>query len=377
MDSYPFCKEAGIASEMLFNCKPFPPLPSLKKGLVLELNQIRKDNKMTWPIYKSWLDKILNCDSELYTVNALRKSTLALESQKVKLSQKTFDALLEDKYILPGRQPRSNIEVPQSLEQQVSHTLATEVVGLQQKISANEHQLALKDKEIDRVKSNSHNIKRKLKRKEEKISTLLSTIHSLKHEMKVPTKMKHNKSQASQLRYYKAKCSYLTSKIKTLECSECSECNKLDDIVKTLSEEKKELLEYNAQLRDQIKEAKKERNFFSEGKYSDDLRICIMELLTNNVGILKIEPVLRAVFKLLNIECNKLPQHTTINEILIESRSLAHAQIAEVLTTHTNNTLHSDGTTKFGRKYQSYQVSTEEGSLTLGLQVSSISYGRH
>lgn len=95
-----------------------------------------------------------------------------------------------------------------------------------------------------------------------------------------------------------------------------------------------------------------------------------MELLSYNIGILKIEPVLQSVFKLLNIEYDRLPKRTTINEILIESRSLAHIQLAEALTTTTNNTLHSDGTSKFGHKYQSYQVATEEGSLTLGLQVS-------
>lgn len=70
-----------------------------------------------------------------------------------------------------------------------------------------------------------------------------------------------------------------------------------------------------------------------------------MELLTFNVSILKIEPVLRSVF---NITCDKLPQRSTVNEILIESRSIAHTQLAEALTTSINTTLHSDGTSKFG-----------------------------
>ncbi len=94
-----------------------------------------------------------------------------------------------------------------------------------------------------------------------------------------------------------------------------------------------------------------------------------MELLSYNVSIPKIEPVLQSVLKLLNIDYDKLPKRTTINEILIESRSLSHTQLVETLTTTSNNTLHSDGTTKFGHKYQSYQVTTEKGSLTLRLQV--------
>ena len=94
-----------------------------------------------------------------------------------------------------------------------------------------------------------------------------------------------------------------------------------------------------------------------------------MELLSYNIGILKIEPVLKSVFKLLDVTYDRLPKHSTINEILIESRSLSHLQLAEILNTTSNNTLHSDGTTKFNHKYLSYQVATEEGSLTLGLQV--------
>ena len=92
--------------------------------------------------------------------------------------------------------------------------------------------------------------------------------------------------------------------------------------------------------------------------------ICIMELLSYNVGIRNIEAVLQSVFKLLNINYDRLPKHTTINELLIESRSLSHAQLREILTNTSDNTLHSDGTTKFGHKYQSYQVTTEEGSLS-------------
>ena len=76
-----------------------------------------------------------------------------------------------------------------------------------------------------------------------------------------------------------------------------------------------------------------------------------MELLSYNVAELKIEPVIRSVLKLLSIECDKLPKRTTINEILIESRALAKTQLTDALTSNSNNTLHSDGTTKFGHKY--------------------------
>jgi hypothetical protein len=243
----------------------------------------------------------------------------------------------------------------------VNRSLAAEVAQLKEEVAADKEQLILKNKKLDEVKSKSRNIKKQVKRKDNKISKLLSTIDSLKHHKTAPIKTKHTKSLSNLVRYYKAKCSHLKYQLQTLECKDC---NDLDTTIDKLKYENTELREINAQLRDEIKDSKK-LNFYDEGKYSDDLRICIMELLTYNIGILKIEPVLQSVFKLLNVECGKLPQRTTINEILIESRSLAHTQIAEALTTTSNNTLHSDGTTKFGHKYQSYQVSTKDGPLTL------------
>ena len=173
--------------------------------------------------------------------------------------------------------------------------------------------------------------------------------------------MKHIKSLKDQVRYYKTKFNNLESKLHT-----CTNCGLLEAKVKDLKTENEELQEDNAEL---IDECDRHIKLYRENKYTDDLRLCIMELLSYNVGILKIEPILKSVFKLLNVTYDRLPKHSTINEILIESRTLSHLQLAEILNTTSNNTLHSDGTTKFNHKYQCYQVATEEGSLTLGLQV--------
>ena len=54
--------------------------------------------------------------------------------------------------------------------------------------------------------------------------------------------------------------------------------------------------------------------------------------------------------------------------MLAEARALSHMQLAEVLAESTDNTLHSDGTTKFGHKFSGYQISTAENSYSLGLR---------
>ena len=53
--------------------------------------------------------------------------------------------------------------------------------------------------------------------------------------------------------------------------------------------------------------------------------------------------------------------------MLVEARALSHMQLAEVLDESTDNTLHSDGTTKFGHKFSGYQLSTTEDSYSLCL----------
>ena len=74
------------------------------------------------------------------------------------------------------------------------------------------------------------------------------------------------------------------------------------------------------------------------GKYTEEVRICIMELLAHNIGIKKVEPVIRAVLNLANVTCSQLPQHTAISDMLLEARALSQIQLAETLTVTENNT---------------------------------------
>jgi len=59
--------------------------------------------------------------------------------------------------------------------------------------------------------------------------------------------------------------------------------------------------------------------------------------------------------------------HSNISEMIGEEHMVAQVQLEEALTTAENTALHSDGTTKFGHKYVSYQVGTTTDTYTLGL----------
>ena len=383
--NFVFCKEAKITSKMLLHGEPFPCIIGLKKGLVLELKNIMTFHGLHTNFGLKTLLVLTACTS----TNALRKSVIHVDTQNEKLLKQIhrvgntkLNEFLNEAYTLPQQShqlPNSTAlkAKPKAKSQPVTSqfdsevltfvnkSLAAEVNVLRERVATNEQQLLLKNKTIEELKSRCKNIKRQAKHKEERLAVIASQTHE--KTLLDSAKSKHSKSLKNLVRYYKAKCAYLKNQLETFECKECAE---LDETIKTLKDEKADLLEMNAEMIDDLKEqTSKTVTFYNEGKYSDNLRVCIMELLTSNVGILKIEPVLRSVFKLLNVERDKLPRHTTINEILIESRSLAHMQIAETLTTAANNCLHSDGTTKFGHKYQSYQVTTKDGPLTLGLQV--------
>ena len=129
-------------------------------------------------------------------------------------------------------------------------------------------------------------------------------------------------------------------------------------------------MEANAILHDELATLKSRKLVtYVDGKYIDRMQLCVMDILSHTVGINQAEPVIRAVLRLAEVECDKLSKHTAISEMLLESRTLSQIQLAHTLTETEYNTLHSDGTIKFGHKYCGYQISTAERSLTLGIQV--------
>ena len=103
-------------------------------------------------------------------------------------------------------------------------------------------------------------------------------------------------------------------------------------------------------------------------KYLDNVRQCCIELLALNVGIRNVEPVIRSVLKhMVSIEVKELPQSTSLVRMFAEMKGLACQQLAEELGKQENLTLHSDGTSKYGQHYYSFQVSTQDSAYSLGM----------
>ena len=105
------------------------------------------------------------------------------------------------------------------------------------------------------------------------------------------------------------------------------------------------------------------------GHYNDTVRATYQDLVMMGVGINNIEKVVRTVltnFTNMNIEC--LPKATFARLMYTESRRLSQLQVAESLLKDYDSscrTLHTDGTSKFGKHYGTYDVVTDQGQTLI------------
>lgn len=82
----------------------------------------------------------------------------------------------------------------------------------------------------------------------------------------------------------------------------------------------------------------------------------------------QVEPVIRSVLlNIASVEVGSLPKPSTLSGMLTEMKCIAYEQLSDELSSEDNITLHSDGTSKFGAHFGSYQISTEKSAYSLGL----------
>ena len=156
----------------------------------------------------------------------------------------------------------------------------------------------------------------------------------------------------------------------------------------------------------------KDINVFQKGSYNDDIRMVYEDLLCMGLSTRNVEKVIRVVLeKLAGVTVEKLPKPTFAKYMLLEARGLAQIHVASelvgessflnstfldennnntntftsnnnnnstststALNNHTsfensNHTLHSDGTSKKGYSYVTYDINKSDGkTLVTGLR---------
>ena len=153
-------------------------------------------------------------------------------------------------------------------------------------------------------------------------------------------KYKHrsiDKRVNSKVAYYRKKSQQKQQKLDEMKNS-CDHCDTMDEENMMLKQVNKDILEANAELKDQLQALQSQKlKTMEDGKYSNEVRMCVMELLSHNVGIWKVEQVIRAVLKLAGIECERLPQHTCSHKWYL-GRSSCCSTVTAHWNSHTGRT---------------------------------------
>ena len=132
---------------------------------------------------------------------------------------------------------------------------------------------------------------------------------------------------------------------------------KLESSAEGLKEKNKELEQLTCLLED------KTITTFENGKYVDEVREVIMDFLAMNVSMSKVNEVIRTVLqKLAGKSTSRLPSKAVHSRLLVEANHLADVQLGRAMLEEADpsqvigNTLHGDGTTKYHRHYQDFEV---------------------
>lgn len=81
-----------------------------------------------------------------------------------------------------------------------------------------------------------------------------------------------------------------------------------------------------------------------------------------NVG-----PVIRSVLSMVGKKVGRLPSVAMLSGLLVDLKQISSYHAAEAISHAENTTLHSDGTTKFGDKFGSFQIAADEQVVSVGV----------
>ena len=277
----------------------------------------------------------------------------------------------------PGHQPGSDSDNSESEETQQQ---SQKVVAMEKRINTAHDKLRNVKKKLHRRERSLEDTTDELKEVMDKAAGLAATVGEAQQQVKKAderveeTTAKYERltqqhQRASRmLRYYKQRSAEQTE----ADESEATPCEHKTTQERELQQEllhaDNAIAELEEELEELTAEANEEIETYRDGHYTDSMRQCCMSLLALNVGIKNVGPVIMEVLKLADRKPSKVPTYGLLQQLVIEGRSVSHAQIAEAATSESaSTTLHYDGTTKAGQKYHSFQSPTEEGTYTLSV----------
>lgn len=380
---YQFLEATGVTEDALLGLDDLPSLAgkTLSNGAVIELALFRQKNGLRWKVLGRWLADLLDITDDLHLPSEqnLRNVILKLINKRDGLSKnrrRNESALIE---FLNER-----FEMPTS---HLTDHPPQETVVDNAACAPTEAHSDTEESELQNVKDKltlqtrvAQNLSKKLKRRDERVQKEKSNALQFKHQLE-KAESKLSRAQEAKMKY-RAQAKY-QSKMRQhveeeivhladeVEVKGVENAKILDDIavqVLELEERVKYLQRENEALQAEINDIKEMKLPTKVGrKYTENVRQCCMELLSHNVSLKNVAAVIDSVLRnMVGLKAEDLPHYTTINRMLIEMKAVAQ-QLADLLTSEENLTLHSDGTTKFGQHYQSFQLSATSSTYSLGL----------
>ena len=343
-------------------------------GLILDMFKYRKVKKMPWSILQKCISILCDFNFDLTNLQQSLYKLRRQEQQLQKNKEKDKHLKLMNEPFFTACNDDEDTEIP-----------------IDDHADAQEKKLNLK----------VHNLRRQIKRRNDriegqnkKIKLLESAVATCQDEME--KERIDNQNMANQLeltikkKVYACMCIYVLTVIipdkvaaekrslyhkrRRQECGQ--NYDNVDDLHAKIAKLESEIETLNVEVTAEqnkvlaLKEKLSEIDTcvtYADGKYTDKIRECYMSLLSLGVSASKIDPAIRTVLKLVNKSVERLPSATLAKTMALEAGILSKVQLGEVISMTQFNTLHTDGTTKFGEKYATFNISTIEGSYSLAL----------
>lgn len=354
-----------------------PKLPQVTNALILELLKFKYQHSgCTFKIFRHWLEHLYGDEwpqPDSPTCQAITRSTERLSAKLSKLKKQhtslekddVLSEFLQQEFVLPTLGFRKGTVVSFSPVKKARDTKASDsdLKETKQKMYAlhrNTHkQIKRRDLVIQKQNDCIRSQQEAIKKYERKLHVTESQLKKIKAKL---DRVNHRAA------YWKAKVSDSMS-----HCN--SKKKKLRDEITSMKEEVLSLSLDNAELNDTVQSILKsepEIATFENGKYTDDVRACVYELLSLNVGVRNVGPIVRCVLKnIAHKSVSRLPSCGLTCQMILESLTVVQAQLGDSLSGSSGfSTLQTDGTTKFGEHYTTYDVKLpdSEAVYTLGLR---------
>ena len=363
------CKKIGLTIEQFYLATASPPtvkIANIKNGPIYELSQVRKCRRTPWIAFYDAVKAV--CDSSFTTpFTSFKVMVGRLESKRSLLMRNKrkdeIDDLFEEPFCGVHSVPTEDavLSKEQAKIKELSAKLQTlSVRNVNKRIKRRDTKLAEAQAEVKEIEKDKATQGKTINKLESQLRTARTSVHTLRQRLHRSDKKDDLLSQENaELR------------------------SQLNDVEEEFSSKVEELEEKIELLITEVELARHERDILSERlddlqsntirtkkgqKFVDGVRQCCIELLSMNVATTQVEPVIRSVLlNVAGIEVGALPKSSTLSNVLTEMKCLAYEQLSDELITENNITLHSDGTSKFGQHFGSYQLSTESSMYSLGL----------